>query len=171
MENSIYGIRKLFAFSFSVDVFLLCVLFVLSFLIGGSSPERIVLAIFLIPSLFVLCELWSRKVVLDAQGIRLEKFLREKDLRWHEITSVGALVLSSRSYLLLTTTKGLVSISNAYENFPHLIQDIIEHIDQEKIEAEVRQQTNSPQVRRSEIFKFWIAALVMLALIILKLLY
>ena len=171
MENRIYGIQKLFAVSFSVDVFLLCVLFVLSFLIEGSSLERIILAIFLIPALFVLCELWSRKIVLDTQGIRLEKFLRKQDLNWHEISNVGVLVLSSRSYLLLTTSTGLVSISNAYDNFQHLLQDIADHIDREKIDEEVRQQINSPQASRSAIFKFWIAALIMLALIIFKLFY
>ena len=171
MENKIYGIRKLFAVSFAVDVFLLCVLFALSFLLGGTSLERIVLAIFLIPSIYVLCELWSRKVVLDDQGLRLEKFLRKKELRWSQITNAGSLALRSRTYLLLTTTKGFVSISDAYENFPQLLQDIVERIDQEKVEEEVRQQMNSPQAGRSEIFKFWIAALVMLALIIFKLFY
>jgi hypothetical protein len=171
MENKIYGIRKLIAISFGIDVFLLCVLFVLSFLVGGSSPERIVLAVFLIPSLYVLCELWSRRVVLDARGVRLEKFLRKKELGWHEITNVGALVLRSRTYLLLTTAKGFVSISNSYENFSHLIQDIAERVDEEKIEEEVRRQIDSPQVNSSELIKFWIAALVMLALIIIKLFF
>jgi len=171
MENKVYRIRKLYAVSFGVDVLLLCVLFTLSFLLGGSSPEKIVLAIFLIPSLYVFCELWSRKIVLHAQGIRLEKFLRGKELRWHEITNVGALVLRSRIYLLLTTVKGFVSISNAYENFPHLLQDIVDRVDQEKIEEEVRRQLDSPAGSRSEILKFWIAALAMLVLIILKIVY
>lgn len=171
MENRIYGIRKLFAVTFGIDVLLLGVLFALSFLTGGSSLERIVLAIFLIPALYVLCELWSRRVVLDAQGIRLEKFLRKKDLRWDEITSVGALVLRSRTYLLLTTARGFVSISNAYENFSHLVKDIAGRIDQGKIEDEVRRLIDSPPVSRSELLKMWIAGLIMLALIIIKLFY
>jgi hypothetical protein len=171
MENKIYGIRKHFAISFGVDVLLLCVLFALSFLLGGSSLERTVLAVFLIPSLYVFCELWSRKVVLHAQGIRLEKFLRRKELKWSEITNVGALVLHSRTYLLLTTVKGFVSISNVYENFANLLQDIAERIDPDKIEEEVRRQMDVPQVNRSEILKIWIAALVMLILIIFKIFF
>jgi hypothetical protein len=171
MESNIYGIRKLFAVSFGVDVFLLCVLFALSFVIGGSSLERIVLTVFLIPALYASCELWSRKILLDDKGIRLERFLRKKELKWPEITHVGAFVLRSRVYLLLTTVKGFVIISNAYENFPHLIQSIVERIDQEKIDEEVRQQMNSPLSARSEIFKSWFAAAVLLILIILKVFY
>jgi len=171
MENKIYGIRKIFTVSFGVDVLLLCVLFALSFLVGGSSLERIVLAAFLIPSLYVFCELWSRKVVLHAQGIRMEKFLRRKEIKWPEITNVGALALRSRTYLLLTTVKGFVSISNAYENFTNLLQDIAERIEPEKIEEEVRRQMNIDQVNRFEILKIWIAALVMVILIIFKIFY
>lgn len=168
MENSIYRIGKLLAVSFGVDVFLLAVLFALSFLVGGSSVERIVLAVFLLPSLYVCCELWTRRLVLDDRGIRLEKLLRRKELRWKDVTSVGALVLRSRTYLLLTTTKGFVSISNAYENFPRLLQDIVERVDPGRIEEEVRQQMNAPRANHSGLFKSWIAAAVLLALIILK---
>lgn len=171
MESKIYAIQKLFAVSFTIDVFLLCVLFVFSFFIEGSSLEQIILGIFLIPALFVLCELWSRKVVLDAHGVRLEKFLRKQDLSWHEISSVGVLVLSSRSYLLLTTPKGLISISNAYDHFQNLLRDIADHVDREKVDEEVRRLINSPQAGRSALIKFWIAALIMLALIIFKLFY
>jgi len=171
MENKIYGIRKIFTVSFGVDVLLLCVLFALSFLVGGSSLERIVLGSFLIPSLYVFCELWSRKIVLHAQGIRMEKFLRRKEIKWSEITSVGALALHSRTYLLLTTVKGFISISNAYDNFSLLLQDIAAHIEPEKIEEEVRRQMNIDQINRFEILKIWIAALVMLVLILFKLFY
>jgi hypothetical protein len=171
MESNIYRIQKLFAVSFVLDVFLLCVLFALSFLIGGSSLERIVLTIFLVPALGASYELWSRKILLDDKGLRLEKFLRKKEFKWPEITHVGAFVLRSRAYLLLTTVKGLVIISNAYENFPQLIERIVERIDHEKIDEEVRQQMNSPLSSRSEIFKSWVAAAVLLLLIILKVFY
>ncbi len=171
MENRIYGIRKLFAVSLGVDVLLLCVLFVLSFLLGGSSLERIVLAVFLIPSIYVFFELWSRKVIVHPQGIRLEKLLRRKELKWSDITNVGVLVLHSRTYLLLTTVKGFFSISNSYENFTSLLQDIAERIEPDKVDEEVRRQMDFPQVNRFEIIKIWIAALVMLILIIFKLFY
>ncbi|SEM20311.1 PH domain-containing protein [Syntrophus gentianae] len=171
MENRIYAIRKLFAVSLGVDVLLLCVLFALSFLLGGSSLERIVLAVFLIPSIYVFFELWSRKVIVHSQGIRLEKLLRRKELKWSEITNVGVLVLRSRTYLLLTTVKGFFSISNSYENFTNLLQDIAERIEPDKVEEEVRRQMDFHQANRFEIIKIWIAALVMLILIIFKLFY
>ncbi|WP_408998346.1 hypothetical protein ACJ77P_11885 [Syntrophus buswellii] len=169
MENKVYAIRKLLAVSFGVDVLLLCVLFALSFLVGGSSLERMILAVFLIPSLYVFCELYSRKIILHSQGIRLEKFLRSKELKWSDITNVGILALHSRTYLLLTTVKGFVSISNTYENFTDLLQDISGHVDPDKVEEEVRRQMSDPQVHRFENLKIWIAALVLLILILFRL--
>ncbi|OPY90809.1 MAG: hypothetical protein A4E72_00461 [Syntrophus sp. PtaU1.Bin208] len=171
MGKRVYATRKLFAVSLGVDVLLLCILFALSFLLGGSSLERIVLAVFFIPSIYVFLELWSRKVIVHPQGIRLEKLLRRKELKWSDITNVGVLVLRSRTYLLLTTVKGFFSISNIYENFTNLLQDIAEQVGPDKIEEEVRRQMDFPQVNRFEIIKVWIAALVMLILIIFKLFY
>jgi len=69
----------------------------------------------------------------------------------------------------LTTVKGFVSISNTYENFTNLLQDISEHVDPDKVEEGVRAQMNDPQVHRFENLKIWIAALVLLILIVFKL--
>ena len=59
---------------------------------------------------------------------------------WEEITRVGCLTLHRKVYLLLTTVKGFFIVSNAYGEFPTLVEEIVAHVDPERVEEDVRLQ-------------------------------
>lgn len=170
MYQNIYKIRRSFLVSFSIDFFLLLFLLMLSFYQGGSSHlEKIALAVIFIPVFGVFFESLSRKVLTGEQGIMIRKFLRNKELRWEDITHVGALILRKRVYLLLTTVKGFYIISNAYEKFSTLVREVADHMDKEKVEEEVRKQIEHPVKNISDIVMTWFTALILIGIIAVKL--
>jgi len=95
--------------------------------------------------------------------------MRKKELRWEEITYIGALILRKRVYLLLTTVKGFYILSNSYENFPTLVSDLVGRMDNEKVEEEVRKQIEHPAKNMSDIIMTWFTAVVLIGIIVAKL--
>jgi len=99
----------------------------------------------------------------------IRKVLRKKELRWGDVTHVGALILRKKSYLLLTTVKGFYILSNAYEKYSTLVGDFISHLDNEKVEEEVRKLHEHPIKNISDIVMTWFTAVVLMGIIIIKL--
>ena len=169
MYRNVYRIRRSFLFPFFVDFILLFFLILLSCFLGGSKLERILLTVIFIPVLCVLLESSFRIVQTGNQGIMIRKFMRKKELRWEEITYIGALILRKRVYLLLTTVKGFYILSNSYENFPTLVSDLVGRMDNEKVEEEVRKQIEHPAKNMSDIIMTWFTAVVLIGIIVAKL--
>jgi hypothetical protein len=82
---------------------------------------------------------------------------------------VGCVILRKRVYLLLSTARGFIILSNAYEDFSVLIRSIIEQVGPEKVEEEVRALGESPAKNPADIISLWFAGVVIFGLIILKL--
>jgi hypothetical protein len=169
MYQNVYRIRRSFLVPFFVDFILLFFLLLLSYLEGGSNLERILLTAIFIPVLYVLLESSFRIVQTGDQGIMIRKFMRKKELRWEDITHIGALILRKRVYLLLTTVKGFYILSNAYEKFSALVSDLVSHMDNEKVEEEVKRQMEHPAKNMSDIIMTWFTAMVLAGIIIVKL--
>jgi hypothetical protein len=169
MYQNVYRIRRSFLVPFFADFILLFFLLLLSYLQGGSNLERILLTAILIPVLYVLFESSLRIIQTGDQGIMIRKFMRKKELRWEDITHIGALILRKRVYLLLTTVKGFYILSNAYEKFSALVSDLVSHMDNERVEEEVKRQMEHPAKNMSDIIMTWFTAMVLAGIIIIKL--
>jgi hypothetical protein len=170
MSQRIYRIRKAFLVPLGVDAFLLCVLFVISMLMQGSATERLVFAIFFVPSLYVFFACLLRRVTVDGERIVIRKLLREKGVSWEGITHVGGLSMHNKVYLLLTTVNGFFIISNAYGGFSDLIAEIVSRVDRTRVEEEVRLQAGRPPSGIVHTALAWTAALFMVGIILIKML-
>ncbi|MCX7817126.1 MAG: hypothetical protein N2317_06420 [Syntrophales bacterium] len=170
MAEQTYKIRKSFVIPFTLDVILMGVLVSLVYFWKGSTVERGVLTLFFIPLLFVLWEIFIRKITITDEALTIKKYFRVKKLSWDDITHVGCLVIRSKVYILLTTKRGLQIISNAYERFPNLIQSIISHLPSPEIEVEkeARDQIENPVRNTSDLVAAWIAAVILAAIIWVK---
>lgn len=169
MEIKQYRIRKAFIIPLGLDAALLVFLTGLSYLSRSPLYERGLLSFISILTIFVFSEALERRVSVNG-GLKIKKFLREKNLDWSDVTHVGSLSLRNRVYVLLTTKKGFHIISNAYENFGQLIKDIITRLPTDKIEVEegVRLQSEDPTRNTSDLFAAWLAAIVLLSIIVFK---
>jgi hypothetical protein len=169
MYRNVYSIRKSFLIPYSIVVFLFIALLFLSLFWKGYHLERVLLTIIIIPLLYVFLESLSRRVKTGDQGVMIVKLLRKKELSWQDITHIGAVILRKKVYLLLTTVKGFYILSYAYENFSTLVRDIVEHMDAEKVEEDVRKQVEHPVKNISDIIMTWLTAVILIGIITMKL--
>jgi len=169
MSISVYRIGRALLIPFTIDTFFLLVLLLLSLFVSGSHTERIVLFVIFIPLLYIFLESVSRKVTIGDDSIEVKKLFRKKKLRWEDITSVGTVIIRSKVYLLLTTTKGFHVLSNSYEKFTMLVQKIVDNVGKEKVEKEVLDVIEHPIKKISNIISAWLAAIVLLGTIYVKL--
>ena len=170
MSPHVYRIRKAFLVPLGVDAFLLCALFVISMLTQGSTTERLVFAIFFVPSLYVFFACLLRRVTVDGGGIVIRKLLREKGVSWEGITHVGGLCIHKKVYLLLTTVNGFFIISNAYGGFSDLVAEIVSRVDRTRVEEEVHLQAGRSPSGIVHTALAWTAALFMVGIILIKML-
>ena len=168
MLQHVYMIRRAFLIPLGVDAFLLFCLFVISMLSKGSTTERLVFAVFFFPSGYLFLECFFRRITVDDGGMILRRLWREKRVPWEGITHIGGLSLHKKVYILLTTVRGFFIVSNAYERFSELTEEIVSHVDLTKVEEEVRLQAEGAPSGIAHVAMAWIAAVFMVGIILIK---
>jgi lysylphosphatidylglycerol synthetase-like protein (DUF2156 family) len=168
MAKNIFKTKRAFLVPFVTTVILLFFLFILS-LFRGQMWEKIVLAVSFASTLFIASEAIRRKIVVTDEGLKIEKFFRTKEFVWTEITHLDVVNLRNKIYFLLTTTKGFYFFSNLLENHALLIRCLVDKLDNERVETEVKSYLDHPVERRSLIVMCWFAVLISTVFIILKL--
>jgi lysylphosphatidylglycerol synthetase-like protein (DUF2156 family) len=169
MAQNVFKIRRAFLVPFITIVVLLFLLFLIS-LFRGELWEKIILAVSFASTLLIAIEATRRKIVVTDEGLKIEKFFRTKEFVWIEITQLAIVNLSNKIYFLLTTTKGFYFFSNLLENHALLIRSLVDKLDDERVETEVKNYLDHPLERRSLLVMCWFAVLISAAFIILKLL-
>lgn len=169
MEPSTFKIKRTFLVPFITIIGLLGLLLLLSFF-KGQSWEKIVLAASFAGTLFVGIEAAKREIIVTQNSLKITKFFRVKDITWPEVTHLAVVDLNKKAYFLLTTTKGFYFFSNMFENHALLIRSIVDKLDAEKVEIEVKNYLEHPIERLSLIIICWLTVLIIIAFIILKLL-
>jgi hypothetical protein len=170
MSQRVYTIRRAFLIPLGIDALLLLCLLLISLLLQGSTTERLVFAFFFFPSGYLFLECFFRRVTVDDEGIALRRLWREKRVPWEGITHIGGLSLHKKVYLLLTTVRGFFIVSNAYEGFPELTEEVVSHVDPDRVEEEVRRQAGRTPSGIAHIAMAWIAAVFMAGIILIKML-
>lgn len=168
MEPHIFKIKKSFLLPFTLLVALLLMLLTLS-VSQGQSWEKTVLAFSFLGTLLVCLEAAKRTMAVSPEGLVIKKFFRVKSIPWTDITQLAVVPLGSKAYFLLTTTRGFYFFSNMYENHALLIRLIVDKLDIEKVEIEVKHYLDHPVERRSLIVISWVAVFMIAAFIFLKL--
>ncbi|EKD36861.1 MAG: hypothetical protein ACD_75C01349G0003 [uncultured bacterium] len=170
MAQRHYTIRRAFLIVLGLDAFLLFCLFLVSLLMKGDAMEKLILVLFFLPALVLFLECLFRRVTVVEEGLVIRKLGRKKTLLWDEITRVGYLVLHKKVYLLLTTVKGFFVISNAFEGFPRLVEDLVARVEPDRVEQDVRLQAGRSMIGIANIVAAWVAAVLMMVMILMKLL-
>jgi hypothetical protein len=170
MEQEHYKIRKAFLYPLGLDCLLLFCLVATTLLMKGESAEKLVFTLFFLPSLVIFLECLHRQVGVAEQGLAVRKLWRRKEVSWDEITHVGCLHLHKKVYLLLTTVKGFLIISSAYERFGALAETIVAHVARDRVEEEVCLHAGRSVTLASGVASAWVAAAALAGIILMKLL-
>ena len=163
-----YTIRKGLLVVLGLDALLLFCLLMMAMLQGGDRTEKLVLALFFLPTLLLFLECVSRRVTVTAEGLSIRKFGRTRGFVWGEITRVGCLTVHRKVYLLLTTVKGLFIVSNAFGEFSALVETIVARVDPQRVEEDVRPQAARARAGIAPLVPAGVAAVIMIAMILVK---
>lgn len=151
-----------------LDAFLFLCLVVICGLYRGSALEVAIFVAFFLPAAYLFLDLLFRGISIDDKGLSLRRLWGLKRLPWEAITHVGGLVIHNKAYILLTTVIGFFVISNAYRGFAALSNELLSHIDTEKVDEEVRAQLNNLPESKSQIAMPWFAATALIGILLLK---
>lgn len=168
MPQNVFKVRRAFLIPLTVIITLLFLLLFIS-LFNGQIWERVILAAFFISSLFIGIETTRREILVTEEALQLKKFFLVKKFFWREITHLGVVELRNKAYFLLTTTKGFYFFSNILGNHSLLVRLLVDKLGVEKVEIEVKNYLDHPVERLSLIVMSWIAVLIIITVIILKL--
>jgi len=168
MPVNIFKIKRALVAPLIAITALLFVLFLLS-LSGGLLWEKIILGCFFVCTLAIATECCKREMIISEQGLIIKKFFRCKEFSWAEVTQLAVVAMGKKVYFLLTTTKGFYIFSNLFANHALLIRALMDRLGEEKVEAEVKNYLDHPVERLSLIIMSWVAALIILVIIIVKL--
>jgi hypothetical protein len=152
-----------------LDVMLLFGLLMDALLRKGETAERLVCALFFVLTLVLFFVSCRRRVAVAEGGLVIRRAWDERALAWDEITRVGCLTLHRKVYLLLTTVKGFFILSSLLEGFPALAEEIVNYVGVERVEEDCRAQTGRAAAGSAATVPAWIAAAVMIGIILLKL--
>ena len=169
MSRRFYGVRKALLIPLGLDVILLFGLLTNAVLLKGETAEKLVFALFFVPTLGIFLVSYRRRVAVAEDGLVIRRFWGEKALAWGEITQVGCLTLHRKVYLLLTTVKGFFIVSSVLEGFPALAEEIVTYVGAERVEEDCRLQAGQAVAGLAAIAPAWIAAAAMIGVILLKL--
>lgn len=168
MTQNTFKIKKAFLVPFITIVVLLFLLFMIS-LFKGQALEKFILAFSFVISSFIAIEATKRKVTVTNDVLKIEKFFRTKEVTWAEITQLGVVMLRNKIYFILTTIKGFYFFSNLLENHALLIRSIVNKLEDERVEIEVKNYLENPVEQRSLIVMCWFGVLISAVFVILKL--
>jgi hypothetical protein len=168
MSENTYRVRKQFLVPLTLDLVLLFLLIAISFFMKAIPAEMVILVLVFVSLLYIFLESIFLETSIGDKGIRIKKFLREKTLSWNDITNVDTMMVKKKVYLLLTTTKGFHILSNTHGDFYTMVSDLSRHVDSERVEESVRTVMEEPVKRRSDILSSWLAAIILVVVICLK---
>ncbi|MBW6486454.1 MAG: PH domain-containing protein [Syntrophobacterales bacterium] len=137
-------------------------------MVVGSALEKALFTVFFIGTAYLFWESLWRRVTIDENGLFLRRLLNQKKLPWEAITHVGGLTIKNKSYILLTTAVGFFIISNYYEKFNLLAEDLLSHVETDRVEDAARFLVEEKPVGVAGVALVWVAAVLLTGIIVLK---
>lgn len=136
----------------------------------GATKRGFLLLFLLSPFFYLAAEILARKIVIDAQGMTISKFLRTVRVEWSEIKSVDAVKSGSKLFLILMTGRDRpVLITNTIRPFHEVAAKILENIPAEKVSSGVKEIVSQAPSKFGPVLQAWVVCLVLFGVIVGKL--
>ncbi len=163
-----FQIRRTFLLPLGILLILSLSLFATVLVQGQPAIKAVVLGIMILPISGLFFESFFRRIHFSPEAITVYKPLREKSLKFDELTEVETMQVKKRVFLTLSTMEDFIILSNAYADFPLLVNTILEHSPEQVITEETRQMATNPPSKSSDIFSCWLAAILMAIILVLQ---
>jgi hypothetical protein len=163
-----FKIRRTFLLPLGILLLLSLALFVTVLVQGQPKIKVVVLGLMIVPVSGLFLESFFRRIHLDEEAITVFKPLRKKILKFSELTEVETLQVKKRVFLTLSTEADFIIMSNAYADFPLLVNSIMEQAPDRVITEDTRQMAIDPPSKSSDILSCWLAVILMTIILVLQ---
>jgi hypothetical protein len=164
-----FRIRRAFLLPLGLLLTLSVALLIVTLLQGQSTGKIIVLSALIIPVAGIFLESATRSAEIGSEAITIHKFLRNRSLRYDEVTEVEAVVVKKRAFLSISSEAHFLIISNAYADFPVMVRSLLSHVPEETVTEQAQKMAADPPVKSSDIVSCWIAAALMALILAVQL--
>ena len=163
-----FEIRR--TFLLPLGILLILSLLLLATVLAQGQPivKAVILGILILPISGLFFESFFRRIHFDDEAITFYKPFREKRLKFAELTEVETLQVKKRVFLTLSTMEDFMIMSNAYADFPLLVNTILEHSPDQIITDETRRMAANPPSKSSDIFSCWLATILLAIILVLQ---
>lgn len=137
----------------------------------GPTQKGFLLFALLFPFYYLGAEILARKIILNENGITVQKFLRSVHMDWTEIEALEMVRTGRKVFLILQGRKGRpVLITNTIQPFEEFLKILTEQLAEEKVSGAVRELVKEPPSKYGPMAQAWIVCLLLLGIIVGKLL-
>ncbi len=156
-----FMIRRTFLLPLGILLVLSLILWATVLFQGQPKIKLVVLGIMILPITALFLESFFRRIRFDEEAITVFKPFRKKSLKFSELTEVETLQVKKRVFLTLSTEEDFIIMSNAYADFPLLVNFILSHAPDQIVTDDTRLMATDPPNKSSDILSCWFAAILM----------
>jgi len=137
----------------------------------GATQKGLLLFALLLPFYYLGAEILARKIILNENGITVQKFLRSVHMDWSEIEALDVARTGRKVFLILQGGQTRpVLITNTIQPFENFLKRLTEKLAEEKVSDAVRELAKEPPSKYGPMAQAWIVCLLLIGIIVGKLL-
>lgn len=137
----------------------------------GTTNKGFLLLLLLLPFFYLGAEILARKIILNAKGLEIFKFLRKVRVDWPDIRYLDAVKSGSKLFLILQHEHGRpILITNTISPFQDLVNRILENVPSNKVSDQAKEFLKDPPVKYGPLIQAWLACAVLISLVAGKML-
>lgn len=160
-----FSIRKSFLIPLGILLLQCAILFVLCLVQGQPVAKTLILGFIMLPVAVLFIESFCRRTEVNDEKVTVFKLLRRKILKFSEITAVETVMVRKRAFLTLCAGDDFLILSNAYSNFPALVDALLSRVPPGAVSEETKKMAAAPPAKSTDIVSCWLGV-VLLAFIL-----
>lgn len=159
-QISTFVIRRAFVVPMGLVVALTISLLIVCIVQGQPMAKIIILAFLILPQAILFAECAFRRLVVEPDRITAVRPFRQRVVCFADVTSLETVQVRSRVFLTLAAGDDVfLIISNAYADFPALVECLVAAVPEATATEETQQMAQKPPVRQADIFTAWFAVI------------
>ncbi len=110
-----------------------------------------------------------RKVQVGESSVQVKKLFRKKAIDYAELTAIDTIQVRKRAFISLSSENDFLILSNSYEHFGQLLQQLVQKVPTTVVSEETRELAENPPSKCSDVFSAWLAVAVLALIIFVQL--
>lgn len=163
-----YTIRRSFLLPLGILLLQALLLFAIVIIQGQPTVKAVILGILLLPVTGLFAESFFRRIVVDEEKLTSFRPFRQRSLLFSDIVATDTIRVKKRVFLTLSSEEHFIIISNAYDNFPRLVGELLEKVPPASVSDETRQMAENVPVKSSDIISCWFGVVLLAIILVLQ---